>query len=168
MVRFGRWLRHVIASPRAADRAFPGHVLQRIQQAIAASESSHSGEIRFAVETVLPRSYLRRDAPVRQRATMVFAKLRVWDTEDNNGVLIYVNIADRDLEIVADRGIARRVPAEVWQRICDDMRAKFRAGEFEAGSVLGIERVGALLAQHFPLAAGASNPNELPDRPSVL
>lgn len=168
MSRLARWFRHLFTTPHSARRAFAAATLERIQHAIAASEATHTGEIRFAVETVLPWSYLRRDAPVRQRATMVFSKLRVWDTEDNNGVLLYVEIADRDIEIVADRGIARRVPAGEWQQICDAMRAKFRSGEFEAGALLGVERVGALLAQHFPLAPGARNANELPDRPSVL
>lgn len=164
----GRWLRHVCASPAAARRAFPEATLERIQKAIAASEATHTGEIRFAIETSLPWSYLRRDAPVRERALMLFAKLRVWDTEDNNGVLIYVEMTDRDIEIVADRGIARLVPADTWQRICDTMRTHFRAGEFEAGALAGVRDVGELLAQHFPLEAGRENVNVLPDRPTVL
>ena len=98
-----RLIRHTIKTPQAVDRAFPAAVLQRIQDAIAESERSHSGEIRFAVEAALPWSYLKRDVPARERAETVFAKLRVWDTEDNNGVLIYVELADQRIEVVADR-----------------------------------------------------------------
>jgi uncharacterized membrane protein len=164
----GRWLRHAITTPLAVQRAFSSATLTRIEQAIAASEQTHSGEIRFAVEAALPWSYLRRDAPARERALMVFAKLRVWDTELNNGVLIYVELADHSIEIVADRGIARQVPQTEWDAICAAMREHFRAGRFEPGSIEAIAAVGALLARHFPLAAGERSPDELPDRPAIL
>ncbi|HEU0204198.1 MAG TPA: TPM domain-containing protein, partial [Burkholderiaceae bacterium] len=124
-------------------------------------------EIVFAVEAALPWSYLRRNAPVRQRSVMVFSKLRVWDTEHNNGVLIHVDLAERDVEIVADRGIARRVPPQAWQAVCDEMRVEYRAGRFEAGSVAGVSAVGLHLAAHFPRDA-AFELDELPDRPSVV
>ncbi len=163
-----RWLRHAIKTPQSVDRAFPPAVLQRIQQAIAESEQTHSGEIRFAVEAALPWSYLRRDAPARERAEMVFAKLRVWDTEENNGVLIYVELADHRIEIVADRGIARHVPNARWDEVSNMMREQFRAHEFEAGSIAAVRAVSALLAERFRLADGARNPNELPDAPAVL
>lgn len=164
----GRWLRHWFKTPHAVRKAYGEHSLERIQQAIADSERTHSGEIRFAVEAALPWSYLRRDAPARQRAAMVFAKLRVWDTEQNNGVLIYVELADQSIEIVADRGIAQRVPRAEWDGICHAMRDHFRAGRFEQGAIEAVQAVGALLARHFPLVEGERNPNELSNRPAVL
>jgi uncharacterized membrane protein len=168
MMSFKRWLKHGFTTPNAVRRAFPPSALERIQQAIAESEATHSGEIRFAVESALPWSYLKRDAPPRQRAAMVFSKLRVWDTEFNNGVLIYVDLADRAIEIVADRGIAQQVPPADWQAICDAMRTEFRAGNYADGVVAGVAQVGARLAAHFPLAPQASNPNELPNAPTLL
>jgi uncharacterized membrane protein len=167
-MRLYRWLRHLLATPLMVRRAFPPPTLARIAEAIARSEARHSGEIRFAVEAALPWSYLRRDAPVRERALMAFSKLRVWDTEQNNGVLIYVALADHGIEIVADRGIARHVARPQWQAICDAMRERFRAGDFEGGALIGVERVGELLARFFPLAQGERSPNELPDSPAVL
>jgi uncharacterized membrane protein len=164
----GRWLRHWSKTPRAVHAFFSEESLARIQQAIADSEKSHSGEIRFAVEPALPWSYLKRDAPVRERAAMIFSKLRVWDTEQNNGVLLYVELADRSIEIVADRGIARFVPNARWHAICNTMREHFHAGRYEAGAIAGVQAVGALLADHFPLAEGETNPNELSNRPALL
>lgn len=166
--KLGRWLRHSIKTPQSVNRAFPSAVLQRIQDEIAEGERVHSGEIRFAVEATLPWSYLRRDAPARQRAEMVFAKLRVWDTEENNGVLIYVELADQRIEVVADRGIARHVPNSRWEEISQMMREQFRAGEFEAGSIAAVRAVSAVLAERFRLADGARNPNQLSDAPTVL
>ena len=166
--KLSRWLRHSITTPQSVDRAFPATVLERIQSEIAEGEQTHSGEIRFAVEATLPWSYLRRDAPARERAEMVFAKLRVWDTEDNNGVLIYVELADHRIEIVADRGIARHVPNARWEEVSKMMRERFEAGDFEAGSVAAVRAVSALLAERFRLADGARNPNELSDKPTVL
>jgi uncharacterized membrane protein len=163
-----RWFRHWFSTPLAVRRALPPAAMARIERAIATAEEGHSGEIRFAVEAALPWSYLRRGAPARERALMVFAKLRVWDTEANNGVLIYVELADRSIEIVADRGIARRVPAAEWQAQADRMRERFRAGEFEAGLTAAIDDVAQRLRTHFPLAAGARNPDELSNRPVVL
>jgi len=163
-----RWIRHRLRSPRAVDRALPPAALDRIEKAIAAGETSHRGEIRIAVETSLPWSYLKRDAPVRQRADMLFAKLRVWDTDERNGVLIYVELADRGIEIVADRGVARVVPPEAWPPIVAAIGERFRAGDFAGGMVAGIEQVGRLLAQHFPAREGERNLNELPNRPVIV
>jgi uncharacterized membrane protein len=167
-MRIGRWLKHLLVTPGSLRRAFPPGALQRIGEAITQAETRHSGEIRFAMEAALPWSYLRRDAPARQRALMVFSKLRVWDTEQNNGVLLYVELADRSVEIVADRGIAHKVTTAEWEGICQTMRQHFRQGAYEAGAIAGIQAVGAKLEQHFPLAAGTSNPNELADRPVEL
>lgn len=163
-----RTLRHWMTTPRAVRRAFPEEALQRIGAAIGEGEKSHSGELRFAIEASLPLSYLRRDAPARERATMMFSKLRVWDTEQNNGVLIYVEMADQQIEIVADRGLGQLVTNDEWSEIATAMRDRFRSGEFEAGAIAGIRAAGVLLARHFPLAEGERNPNELPDQPAVL
>jgi len=160
-MRIGRLLKHL-------RRAFPRPALERIGHAITQAEAQHSGEIRFALEAALPWSYLRRNAPVRQRALMVFSKLRVWDTEHNNGVLLYVELADRAVEIVADRGIAGKVATAEWEEICRTLRDHFRNGAYESGAIAAIEAIGAKLAQHFPLAPGSERPNELPDRPVEL
>lgn len=167
-MQLGRMFKHWFITPRAVERAFSAQSLKTIQDAIAATESQHSGEIRFAVEGALPWSYLKRNAPVRQRAVMVFSKLRVWDTEHNNGVLIYVELADHGVEIVADRGIARHVERAQWEAVCQRMREHFRKGAFESGVVAAVQEVGALLAQHFPLAEGETNPNELSNKPVIL
>ena len=163
-----RWLRHWLRAPRAVDRTLPPEALERVERAITQGEAAHRGEIRFAVEARLPWSYLKRDAPVRQRAEMLFAKLRLWDTDERNGVLLYVELADQGIEIVADRGIAAHVAPEQWQAICRDMAQRFAAGEFEGGVVAGIERIGDLLAQHFPAGEGERNADELPNRPVVI
>jgi uncharacterized membrane protein len=167
-MELGRTLRHILTTPGAVRRAFPEEALVRIRAAIAASEAAHSGEIRFAVEASLPWSYLRRDAPARERAQMIFSKLRVWDTASNNGVLIYVELADHQIEIVADRGIGAHVTEQEWTGMAAAMRERFRAGAFEAGVIEGVQAVGALLARHYPLADGQINPHELPDYPAVL
>src|SRR5882757_9615517 len=144
-MRIGRLLQHFAVTPGTLHRAFPPAAVERIGQAITRTEAHHSGEIRFAMEAALPWSYLRRDAPVRQRALMVFSKLRVWDTEHNNGVLLYVDLADRSVEIVADRGIAGKVAPAQWQAICEAMRQQFRQGAYEAGAIAAIEAIGAKL-----------------------
>jgi uncharacterized membrane protein len=167
-MEIGRTLRHLLTTPGAVRRAFPEVALVRIRAAIAVSEAAHSGEIRFAVEAALPWSYLRRDAPVHERAQMIFSKLRVWDTAGNNGVLIYVELADHQIEIVADRGIGAHVESQEWAGIAAAMRDRFRSGAFEAGVIEGVQAVGALLSRHYPLADGETNPNELPDHPAVL
>ena len=130
-----------------------------------ASEHSHSGEIRICIEAGLPLSYVWRGLSARQRAITLFGKLRVWDTEHNNGVLIYLLLAEHRIEIVADRGLSRHVDAAAWHRIVDGMGAAFRAGRFEEGLVAAIDAVDARLRERFPLAPGEPNPNELPDAP---
>jgi uncharacterized membrane protein len=167
-MRINRLLKHWFATPGSLRRAFPAPVLDRITAAIGRAEAATSGEIRFAMEAALPWSYLRRDAPARQRALMVFSKLRVWDTEHNNGVLLYVDLADRSVEIVADRGIARHVPTAEWDAICSSLRAAYRKGAYDAGTVAAIEAIGAVLARFFPLARGEDNPDELSNRPVSL
>jgi uncharacterized membrane protein len=163
-----RVLRHLASTPQSVRRALPQAALARIAQAIHQAEAGHQGEIRFVIEAALPWSYLRRNAPPRERAWMVFSKLRVWDTEHNNGVLLYVNLVDRAVEIVADRGIAARVPQARWQAICHLAREHFSASRIEAGATAAIAAIGAELAEHFPLAPGQTRGNELPDQPAIL
>ena len=163
-----RAIRHLVSTPHTLRRVLPAAALQRIAQAIHRAEEGHQGEIRFAIEAALPWSYLWRNARPRERALMMFSKLRVWDTEHNNGVLLYVNLADRAVEIVADRGIAAKVPRAMWQAICHAARDHFRQSRIEAGATAAIEAIGAVLAEHFPLAPGESRANELPDQPVVL
>ena len=141
--------------------------LQRLQQRVQTSEAQHSGEIRLCIEAGLPLSYLWREATARERALSMFGKLRVWDTEHNNGVLIYLLLAEHAIEIVADRGLNQHVAPEQWCHLSAGMAVAFRAGRFEDGLAEAIDAVDALLLRHFPLAAGARNPNELPDRPFV-
>jgi len=145
-----RILRHLAMPPWRLRQALPRPALQAIETAIGASEHTHGGQICFAVETALDLAPLVRGQAARERALEVFAQLRVWDTEHNNGVLIYLLLADRDVEIVADRGIAARVPAAQWEAICQAMESAFRAGRFEQGALDGIRAVGELLARHYP------------------
>lgn len=161
-----RALRHLFAPSSA--RAFPPDMLERIAAAIAASEARHTGEICFAVEGALPvRMALVGHRP-RDRALDVFSRLRVWDTEGNNGVLVYMLLADRAIEIVADRGFAGRVDDGEWTTICSELEAAMGAGDTEAGVLRAIEAISALLESHFPRPAGYVDTNELPDRPHLL
>jgi hypothetical protein len=159
-----RILKHRWLDERDSARALGRDALKRLEARVHTSEKAHSGEIRICVEAGLPLSYLWRNLSARDRAIMLFGKLRVWDTEANNGVLIYLLLAEHAIEIVADRGLARHVPAEHWQAIVAGMREAFRAGRYEEGLNTAIDAVDAMLAQHFPLAPGQPNPNELPNR----
>ena len=160
-----RLVRHRLLDEGDARRAFGSDALAQIEQRIAASEARHSGEIRVCVEAGLPFSSIRRGAGPRERAIAMFGKLRVWDTKHNNGVLIYLLLAERAIEIVADRGLLPHVEASTWERIMAEMQAAFQEGRFGAGIEQAIDAVDALLVRHFPLAAGEANPNELPDAP---
>ena len=161
-----RLFNHLFTPDWVARRAFPRATLDRIGLAIKESEKSHDGELRFAVEAGLDFLALLNGIAPRQRAVEVFSKLRVWDTERNSGVLIYVQLVDRRIEILADRGISEKVGQDTWDGVCRRMEQAFREGRFEAGALKGIEAITALLAQHFP--PRGSNANELPDRPVVL
>jgi uncharacterized membrane protein len=163
-MKLARLLKHRWLDETDARRALPPAALARLEDRVRASERRHSGEIRLCVEAGLPLSYLWRDLTARQRAVTMFGKLRVWDTEHNNGVLIYLLLAEHAIEIVADRGVARVVPQAHWHGIVGGMRDAFRAGRFEDGLVQAIAAVDEVLVQHFPLAEGEHNPNELPDR----
>ena len=160
-----RWLRHCFA-PSAAGR-FPAARLERIAAAIAEGERLHAGEVVFAVESGLPWRALRRGLAPRERAHEVFARLRVWDTEANNGVLLYLLLADHAIEIVADRGLEGRVSGEEWEQVCRAVEAAIAGGDaLEPAVIAGIGRISALLATHWP-ATGAGR-DELPDRPVLL
>ena len=165
MNKIARILRHRWLDERDAERTLGADALKRLEARIHASEQAHNGEIRLCVEAGLPLSYLWKDLTARDRALMMFGKLRVWDTEANNGVLIYLLMAEHAIEIVADRGLAAHVSAAQWQTIVGHMREAFRAGRYEEGLNAAIDAVDAVLLQHFPLAAGAVNPNELPNAP---
>jgi len=161
-----RSLRHLFATRGSTRRRFTPEVLRGVEAAIAAVESRHAGEIRFAIETALDLPDLWYGTTPRERAVMVFGQLGVWDTAGNNGVLIYVLMADRVVEIVADRGIAARVPQADWDAVCRAMEGHFRAGRFAEGADAGIEGVGRLLAQHFPGQGG--DRDEQPNAPVIL
>jgi uncharacterized membrane protein YgcG len=162
----GRIGRHLWGNRSRVQKAFSPKAFDAIEQAIRASEATHAGQIRFVVEGALDGAPLFRDQPARERALDVFAQLRIWDTEHNNGVLIYLLLADRNVEIVADRGIDTRVGAAAWEQICRDMEAEFGSGHFEAGVIKGIEAITQHLAQHFPQSG--PDRNELPDDPVVM
>ncbi len=161
-----RILRHLSTGRAAVRRIFPRAALEAIERAIRDTEARHDGQIRFAVEGGLELASLFAGLSARQRAIEVFSSLRVWDTEHNNGVLIYLLLADRRVEIVADRGIHVRLGGEIWEEICRQMEASFKKSEFEAGVLLGIHATGEHLARHFPADAGKLN--EMPDSPVLL
>ncbi|MBW8328431.1 MAG: TPM domain-containing protein, partial [Thiobacillus sp.] len=140
--------------------------LKAIESAIRASETTHGGEIRFAIENSLPGILIWRGMSGRERAIEMFSTLRVWDTEHNSGVLVYLLLADHDIEIVADRGIAARLDPAAWEQVAQAMEVAFRQGEFERGALTGIEQISALLAAHFPPAG--HNPDELANRPVIV
>jgi len=161
-----RIFRHLLLPQWSVGLAFPRRVLASIEQAIAASEKCHDAELRFAVEAGLSLAALLRGQTARQRAVEVFSQLRVWDTEHNCGVLVYVQLVDRKVEILADRGINALVPQVEWDAICHRIERSFRKGEFEQGTLAAIEEITVRLARHFP--PRATNPDELPNRPIVL
>ncbi|MDP1665927.1 MAG: TPM domain-containing protein [Methylobacter sp.] len=166
MVNIKRWFRHAFMLPWRWRVLFPKAVLGDIEKAVKYSEHQHSGELRFAIENVLALSQVWRGISARQRAIEVFSDLRVWDTEQNSGVLIYLLLADREVHIVADRGIAKCVEQVEWDAIAQDMQQEFLRGDFLRGSLQGIERITMLLATHFP--PGADNPNELSNKPVIV
>lgn len=165
-VNIRRLSKHLLSNRARVRKAFSSQGLKRIEGAIKASEARHTGQIRFVVEGALDGRPLLAGQSARERALDLFAHLRIWDTENNSGVLIYLLLADRDVEIVADRGIDAKVGAERWREVCAIMESAFRQGHFEQGVLSGIERITAELAAHFP--AYDTHRNELPDPPVVL
>jgi uncharacterized membrane protein len=140
--------------------------MREIERAIVAQERRHDGELRFAVEAALPVIDYLRGVSARERAIEVFGRLRVWDTEQNCGVLIYLLLADKRVEIVADRGIHRKVGSAAWEAICGAMQREFAAGRFEQGAIVGVQAISDLLATHYP--PRGDNPDELPNPPVVV
>jgi len=164
--RLKRIALHLATDHRTVHRAFPPEALARIEAATSAGERTHAGQVRFVVEAALPLAHVMSRQTAHERALDLFGSLRIWDTEGNSGVLVYVLLADRRVEIVADRGIHREVGEAEWQSICRTMESAFREGRFADGAVAGIDAASALLSRHFP-RSGAAN-NELPDQPIVL
>src|SRR3954467_9302091 len=158
--------KHLLEHRWRVRRMFPPQVLVTIERAIKAGEATHAGQVRFVVEGALDGKPLFRNQPARERALDLFSKLRIWDTADNNGVLIYLLLADRDVEIIADRGIEAKVGRSGWGKICRDMESDFSYGRFESGAIKGVEAVSRQLAAHFP--PDVSTRNELPDAPVVI
>ena len=165
-MHLGRFFRHALMHPVKAARAFPRATLDAIQREIATQEKAHRGEICFVIEAELATSQLWHDVHARQRARELFASRGVWNTEENNGVLIYVLLAERRVEIVADRGISRRVDASKWQAVCREMEGLFAQGRFEEGGVAGVRGVAQLLEKEYP--GHGEKRNELPDRPAMI
>lgn len=161
-----RIIKHLSASRAAMRRVFPRPALANIERTIAEVEQTHAGQLRFVVENALDLGPLLAGQSARERAIEVFSHLRVWDTEHNNGVLIYLLLADRDVEIVADRGVHAKLGQVMWEAVCQEMEAAFRQGKFEEGAIAGIRSVGKRLAQHYPPTGNKTN--ELPDRPILM
>jgi uncharacterized membrane protein len=161
-----RFFRHLCASRWLTRRRFTDAVDAAIESAIRAAEARTSAEIRFVIETALEPFAAGRGFAPRERALEVFGQFRVWDTELRNGVLIYVLVADRDVEILADRGAAAVIPAAGWEGAARRMEEEFRAGRFREGAIAGVAAVGELLEKHFP--ARASDRDELPNQPALL
>ena len=165
-MNFRRIARHLFTLHGAVARALPPAAMNAIEHAIAKGELQHRGEIRFAAEAALEGAALLAGQTARERAVEVFSLLRVWDTEENNGVLIYLLLADREFEIVADRGVDANVSSAEWEQICRRMESHFSGGDFEQGIVAGVAEVSRLLARYYPPRPG--DRNELPDKPVIL
>jgi uncharacterized membrane protein YgcG len=165
-MKLSRLFRHLFTTRWSTRQHFPRPVLDAIEQAIGECEARHGGEIRFIVETAFDVPELWHDLPPRTRALQLFGQFGVWDTPHNNGVLIYVLMADHDVEIVADRGIAQHISQAEWQAVCRQMESHFRAGRFKDGALVGILGVGALLGRHFPGVQASDN--QLPNQPVLL
>jgi uncharacterized membrane protein len=162
-----RWSRHLVATRWTLSRRFPNATLDAIESAVKGSEARHRAEIRFAVEAALDVRALRRHETPRQRALEVFSELRVSDAREHNGVLVYLLLAERAVEIVADSGFEGRVSAEEWREVCAAIEREFRASRWRDGALLGIEAITKLLVREFP-RTGAPDVDEQPNRPQLL
>ncbi len=168
MVKLQRFFTHMFYPLTASRLKLSANDLEELTQAVRTSEQRHSGEVRVVIEAALDASDLRAGRTSRERAEELFSELRIWDTEENCGILLYILGADRQFEIVADRGIAAQVSQSEWERISHLIEEKFHSGAFLAGLKLGLQEISALLAQHFPAANHDTSRNELPDKPLVL
>ncbi len=166
MMHIKRIARHLVMTHWKVNRTFPHRTLLAIEKAINESEAAHFGEIRFVVEGALDGTPLFKGQSARERAIDVFSQLRIWDTEHNTGVLIYLLLADRDVEIIADRGIHAKAGSREWESICRNMETAFKQSNFEGGVISGIQAVTRHLIKHFPAVRGRRN--ELPNKPVVL
>lgn len=166
MNTFTRLIRHMSATAAAGRRAFPSATLRLIEQAIAEGETLHRAEVRLIVEPSLTAGEVLRRTTSRERALALFAQYGIWDTEENSGVLVYINLADHKVEIVTDRGIGKKVQAEEWRALCQDMTSGFRRGVFLESTLAALAKINALLQQHFP--DDGSLANQLPNRPLML
>jgi hypothetical protein len=164
--RLKRQWRHWMSTASKGKQAFPDDTLARLGQAITAGEQRHRGEVRLIVEPSMPSDTIWEDMTSRQRAIALFAEYGVWDTEDNCGVLLYINLAEHKVEIVVDRAIGRKIDNGTWSQICQAMTQGFARGDFGASTLAAVEQINTLLAEHFP--ANGSRTNELPDHPIVL
>lgn len=162
-----RAFRHLFTLQSAGRRAFPHKTLKAIQAAIAKGESLHRAEVRLVIEPSLEFFDALSGKTARQRARELFVEHHVWDTEENSGVLVYINLADRKVEIIADRGVARLVEAQHWEHACRAITSGFAAGQYHEGVVEGMDRLAAILHACLPGREG-SNPNELSNRPLLL
>lgn len=169
--RLQRLWRHRWLNERVLGQIRSPEMLSRLERRVAASEAQHTGEIRICIEAGLPLQELLHDLPtselVRARAVAVFAELGVWDTAHNNGVLIYLLVAEHAIEIVADRGLTPWVNTDHWQGLIGRMSIAFQRGDHEGGLTHALDEVSALLLKHFPSGPHNANPNELPDHPVV-
>lgn len=161
-----RILTHLLLTEGRVRRAFPRSTLSTIEKAIKASETAHVGEIRFVVEGGLDGMPLFKGQTAKERAVEVFSQLRVWDTEDNSGLLIYLLLADRAVEIVADRGIHAKVGSQEWSKVCRQMETAFKQSNYESGALKGVQAVTQHLVANFP--ANGRSVDELPDKPVIL
>jgi uncharacterized membrane protein len=172
MTDWKRLWRHLITDHNAVRKLFSPQALRHLEQATRHGEQLHHGQVRLAIEASLPLNAVRLGMTPRQRALQVFGQSGVWDTAANSGVLVYLLVADRAVEIVADRGIHAKVGDGVWRGICEKMEVAFREGKFTGGALSGLVDIGALLAVHFPRTSSepgsGAEDNELPDAPMLL
>lgn len=166
MNKFSRALRHLLSTRYSGRKAFPCATLTAIQQAITAGESVHRAEIRLIVEPSLELSAVLAGIGSRDRAHELFAQYGIWDTEENCGILIYIDLADHQVEIVADRGIARLIPAHHWQAVCKTMTTGFARGEYHDSVIAGIRQLNTVLHDYFP--EGEAQSNQLSNQPILL
>lgn len=162
-----RFYKHLFTTRAAGRKAFPADALQAIQSVIAEGEKLHRAEIRFAVEAALPLQSVLESHTSRRRANELFARYRIWDTEENSGVLIYVNLADHKVEIITDRNVERALKADDWQAVCKTMTQGFAQGNYRDSTLAALHQLNGLLQEHFP-ANGSSASNELSNKPLVL
>ncbi len=168
MSMFKRTIRHLSAGRAAARRAFPAQTLKALQDAIGAGEATHRAQLRLIIESALDLSALREGVSARARAHALFSQYRIWDTEENVGVLVYINLADRAVEIVTDRAVGGAIGRSHWQAVCAAMTAGFARGQFHDSALAGVTEINRLLQLHFPDTGGTARGNELSDRPVIL